>query len=69
MISAITEYGQLMASEAPQPSKMIVILLSAAIFIAVSAVTAVVTYRLKMKKFREKDECICDDVKEQENDF
>lgn len=65
MISAIIESGLLMASEPSQPFKVLVILISTVLFIAVSAVTAVVTYKMKMKKFRDQNQCEHDDFKEQ----
>lgn len=69
MISAITDAVLIKAAENSQPDKLPVILLSTAIFIAASAVSAVLTYRLKKKKYREENESIRDGVKEQENDF
>ena len=68
MISAITESALIKASEDPQPNKLLAILLSTAIFIAVSVFTAILTYRMKKKKYSEEQTSLHDDVKEQKND-
>lgn len=69
MISPITEAVLLKTAENAQPSKLLVIVLSTALFIAVSAVTAVLTYKLKKKKYSQEKMRTHNEIKERENDF